>query len=238
MPSTHRRGDRVRSGGPRRDGGDYRFVHALTRDAVEASLTTADRVALHRAVAEATAAQFAGDLADHLTEIARHWAQLAPYGEAATARKWAIQAGDDAVRRLAYEEGARLYRATLAFDATPLCDVERCRVLVALGRAAYFAGDLHGCVDAALGAADAAGAAQSPELAAEAALVLEARYVGRAEDGKLRVVTLWQSKTHADRFFTETLGPVLAEALGPEPVGVPEAIGIDVARSYVREPLA
>jgi predicted ATPase len=43
------------------DLGEYRFVHALTRDAVEASLTTADRAALHRAVAEATQAQFTGD---------------------------------------------------------------------------------------------------------------------------------------------------------------------------------
>jgi hypothetical protein len=33
----------------------------------------------------------------------------------------------------------------------------------------------------------------------------------------------------ADRFSTETLGPILAMALGPEPVGRPEVIGIDVA---------
>jgi DNA-binding CsgD family transcriptional regulator len=156
------------------DSDDYRFVHALTRDAVEASLTSADRAALHRAVAEATEAQFAGDLYEHLTEIARHWAELAPYGEAATAREWAIRAADEAVRRLAYEEGVRLYRAALALDARSLPDVERGRVLVALGRAAYFAGDLHGCVDAAGAAADAARAAQNPELMAEAALVLEA----------------------------------------------------------------
>jgi hypothetical protein len=67
---------------------------------------------------------------------------------------------------------------------------------------------------------------------------LQARYVGTADDGKLRIVTLWESKEHADHFFTETLGPVLAKALGPEPVGRPEVVGIDVARSYVREPVA
>src|SRR5439155_8742615 len=66
--------------------GDYRFVHALTREAVEASLTTADRAALHRAVAEAIEARFAADLSEHVADIARHWAALAPYGEAATAR--------------------------------------------------------------------------------------------------------------------------------------------------------
>ncbi len=78
------------------DIGDHRFVHALIRDAVEASLTTADRVKLHHAVAEATEARFAGDLSEHLADIARHWAALAPYGEAATARTWAIRAADDA----------------------------------------------------------------------------------------------------------------------------------------------
>jgi hypothetical protein len=67
---------------------------------------------------------------------------------------------------------------------------------------------------------------------------LEARYVGRADDGTLRIVTLWESKAHAERFFAETLGPALAKTLGPEPVGAPEAVGIDVARSYSREPVA
>jgi hypothetical protein len=62
---------------------------------------------------------------------------------------------------------------------------------------------------------------------------LEARYVGKA-GSEVRVVTLWETKAHADRFFTETLGPALAKALGPEPVGKPQIVGIDVAGSYVR----
>lgn len=64
---------------------------------------------------------------------------------------------------------------------------------------------------------------------------LEARYVGTTDDGTLRVVSLWESKAHADRFFAEILGPALAKALGPEPSGTPETVGIDVARSYARE---
>jgi hypothetical protein len=62
---------------------------------------------------------------------------------------------------------------------------------------------------------------------------LEARYVGSSADG-LRVVTLWESKAHADRFFAERLGPALAKALGPEPAGSPAVLGIDVARTYTR----
>ena len=67
---------------------------------------------------------------------------------------------------------------------------------------------------------------------------LQARYVGTDDDGKLRIVGVWESKEHADRFFAERLGPLLAKALGSEPVGRPEVIGIDVAHSYVREPVA
>ena len=67
---------------------------------------------------------------------------------------------------------------------------------------------------------------------------MEERYIGTADDGKLRVVSLWRSKAHAERFFAEKLGPVLAKALGPEPTGAPEILGIDVQRSYVRQPVA
>ena len=66
----------------------------------------------------------------------------------------------------------------------------------------------------------------------------QAVYLGTADDGKLRFVSVWESKEHAERFLSETLGPVLAKALGPEPVGRPEVIGMEVARSYVREPVA
>ena len=129
------------------DHGGYRFAHALIRDAVEASLGTADQVALHRSVAEAIEKQFAGDLSEHLGDLARHWVELAPYGEAAIARTWAIRAAAEAVRRLAYEEGVRLYRAALGLEPASLSDGERCQVQIALGRAAYLAGDLRSCVD-------------------------------------------------------------------------------------------
>ncbi|MGH9279250.1 MAG: ATP-binding protein, partial [Acidimicrobiales bacterium] len=158
---------------PAGSAGEYRFVHALTREAVEASLTIPDRLAHHRAVAMATEATYANELSEHLLDIARHWAELAPYGESLNARIWAMRAADDAVRRLAYEEGARLYRSGLAFGGASMSDDERCRTLMSLGRAAYFAGDVEGCRDAAVAAADAARAAQNAELAAEAALVLE-----------------------------------------------------------------
>ena len=67
---------------------------------------------------------------------------------------------------------------------------------------------------------------------------MEARYIGTTSDGELRIVSLWESKVHADRFFAEKLGPAVAKALGPEAGGVSELVGIDVARSYLRQPVA
>jgi hypothetical protein len=61
---------------------------------------------------------------------------------------------------------------------------------------------------------------------------LQARWVG-AVDGGLRVVMVWESKAHADRFFAETLGPALAAALGPEPAGAPTVIGFTAERAYL-----
>ena len=153
--------------------GEYRFVHALTRDAVEASLTTGERLTRHRAVAEATEARHAGDLAEHLAEIARHWRELAPHGEADRARTWTVRAAEDAVARLAPEEGARLYEAALAIAPGP-SEAVRSELRAALGRAAQAAGDLGAAVAAVEAAATAARAAGRPDLLAEAALVLDA----------------------------------------------------------------
>jgi hypothetical protein len=64
------------------------------------------------------------------------------------------------------------------------------------------------------------------------------RHAGTAADGTLRIVSVWESKADADRFHTSgRLGAAVAEVLGPEPAGIPERLGIDVARSFVREPV-
>ncbi|MGK5172362.1 ATP-binding protein [Geodermatophilus sp. CPCC 205761] len=158
----------------RAEAGPYRFVHALIRDAVEASLTTAERARLHRAAAEAIERQYAGDLAQHLPALARHWAELVPHGEGATAREWTVRAADEAVRQLAYEEAVRLYRAALHMDAPPPAEADRCRLLVASGRANLLAGDVRPCVEDVVAGAEAARAAADPELLGSVALVLEA----------------------------------------------------------------
>ena len=93
--------------------GEHRFVHVLIRDAVEAGLGTAERVALHRSAAEAVEELYAGRLEPHLSDLARHWGSAAVLGERGRAIGWIRRAAEEAMSRLAYEEGVRLYRLGL-----------------------------------------------------------------------------------------------------------------------------
>lgn len=63
------------------------------------------------------------------------------------------------------------------------------------------------------------------------------RYAGQGTDGWLRVIVGWQTREQADRFFAEILGPALARALGPEPAGRPEIVGVTVERAYAAQPV-
>jgi DNA-binding CsgD family transcriptional regulator len=125
-------------------------------------------------VAVAIEATYAGDLSEHVADLARHWAQVAPFGDAAIARAWAVRAGDDAVRRLAFEEAVRLYRSAQQLPAAAASEEERCELALKLARAAYFSGDLAATVTAARAAAGHARSAGDARLLAESALSLEA----------------------------------------------------------------
>jgi DNA-binding CsgD family transcriptional regulator len=153
--------------------GELRFVHALTRDAVRAGVPLSDVVAWHRAAADALEAHWADEIDDHLAELAWHRMALAPYGEGAAARRWALRAAETAVRRLAFEEATRLYRAALTVSAPWPEGTLPGRAQLDLARACSLAGDVGGALAAALAAADEAQAAGATELLAEAALVLE-----------------------------------------------------------------
>jgi hypothetical protein len=61
---------------------------------------------------------------------------------------------------------------------------------------------------------------------------LQARYVADVGDG-IRVVAVWASKEHADRFLEERLAPALAAAFD-EPQGRPEVLKGEVANTYQR----
>jgi DNA-binding CsgD family transcriptional regulator len=157
--------------------GQHRFVHALVRDTVEAGLPAGERVRLNRAAVDAIR-RHAGDRLDpYLADLARHWAAAAAAavaGERAAAAEWIERAGAAAVRALAFEEGARLYRLALDTGHPDLDTAVRHRLLTALAAARFRAADPAGAVAAAEDAAAAARELDRPELLADAVLTLGA----------------------------------------------------------------
>ncbi|MBB3084062.1 ATP-binding protein [Geodermatophilus sabuli] len=153
--------------------GDHRFVHDLVRDAVEAGLVPAERVRLHRSAADAVERMHTGRLEPHLSDLARHWAAAAASGERERAAEWITRAAEEAMRRLAYEEAARLYRLALTVGAVDIDDGRRCRLLLGAAGALKSAGELSGRLPVCRDAAALARVLRRPDLLAEAALAME-----------------------------------------------------------------
>jgi DNA-binding CsgD family transcriptional regulator len=160
--------------------GRYRFTHMLIRETLYEGLPSARRVRLHRQVGEALEALHGGNLEPYLAELAHHFAQAAPEGDADKAITYATRAGDRAIALLAYEESVRLYRTALqALDLNPPRDPaahaaherRRCGLLLALADALSTTTDTDGTVGLALQAAEAARALAEPELLARASVI-------------------------------------------------------------------
>jgi DNA-binding CsgD family transcriptional regulator/tetratricopeptide (TPR) repeat protein len=155
--------------------GEYRFVHALIRDAIEAGLGSPERVGLHRQAAEAVESLYAGRLGPRLFDVARHWAVAAVEGgDRLRAAEWIERAAGEAMRTLAYEEGARLFQLALSVGEGELDALAECRLLRGLARAMHLSGDVTGCLEACVAAAGLARGQGRADLFAEAALVPEA----------------------------------------------------------------
>ena len=151
----------------------YQFTHALVRDAIEAGLPTSERVRLHRRAAEAIEQANGGRIEPHLFDLARHWEVAAVQGDTATAAMWAGRAAEEAMRGLAFEEAARLFRLALDLGRLDLDDLDRCRLLLRLGSALHSSADVNARLDVCLQAAAVARRIGRPDLIAEAALILE-----------------------------------------------------------------
>lgn len=153
--------------------GEHRFTHALIRDAIESGLDPIDRARLHRLAADAIESFYSGRLELHLSDLARHWAVAADEADRPTAVRWIARAADEAMRRLAYEEGIRLFRLALVAGAAELGQAQRCRLLLDLGAALHITADLSGQLSVCQEAAGIARSIERPELLAEAALIME-----------------------------------------------------------------
>jgi tetratricopeptide (TPR) repeat protein len=157
--------------------GRYRFTHNLIRETLYTGLTTTRRVQLHRTVAEAIEDSY-GEAQDHLAELAHHYAQASPGGDAGKALEFAVKAGHGAMRLFAYEQAAELFELALEMSELSGPDAgRRAELLLALGRARGRA-DRRGARETLIEAGDAARTADDPRLMAEAGLAMRAWPLG------------------------------------------------------------
>jgi DNA-binding CsgD family transcriptional regulator len=159
---------------PGSSAGEFRFVHALVRHAIESGLKQQDRVRLHGLAASAIARHHANPTGAELFDLAHHSAEAVLEGNPAAAASWSQRAGDEALRQLGYEQAARLYGQALRVGGTTIPNERRCRLLLDQATALGLAGDLGGRLKTTLDAAEIARSLQRVDLLADAALVMEA----------------------------------------------------------------
>lgn len=157
--------------------GEFRFSHAVVRDAIEAGLSSGKRVELHCRAAAAIEKCYRGRLGPRLFDLARHWTVAAVAGERRGAADWVHRAANEAMRQLAFEDAARFFAQALDIGAGTLDAADRCQLLVSLGAARQLSGDIAGGVEACRQAAQLAGELSRADLSAEAALALEPSFV-------------------------------------------------------------
>jgi DNA-binding SARP family transcriptional activator/tetratricopeptide (TPR) repeat protein len=172
--------------------GRLRFSHALVRETLREELHTSRRLALHARIGQALEDFYARDTESHLGELAYHFFESLPGGDAERAIEYARRAGRHAVRLLAYEEAARLYRMALAaLDTTPVPDDEtHCDLWLALGDAEARAGNMPEAKKAFLVASEIARRAEMPDALAQAAVGYGGRIVWARAGHDLRLVAL------------------------------------------------
>jgi tetratricopeptide (TPR) repeat protein len=165
----------------------FRFSHDLVREYLYQEQLPADRVRVHLQIGAALEQMYGPSADAHLAELAHHYFEAASGGgddddadAAATiekARDYSTRAGGLAVKSLAYEEAARLFRMALAMmNLEPLADDGlRTELLLAIGDADARAGDMESANTAFLEAADIARRTGAARHLASAALGLGGR---------------------------------------------------------------
>ena len=167
--------DPAREAGIIRDsGGMLAFEHALTRDAVLASVGSSLQARLHARMASAYERPDAPVAAESRPfELARHWLAAGPVH---AGRAWpaAAEAARLATAAFAHEEAVDLYRAALAAQLIdPRAETtERFDLLLKLAEVAAYAGTWQHVVAAAAEAVRIAAAARDPSRVARAAVEL------------------------------------------------------------------
>jgi DNA-binding SARP family transcriptional activator len=179
--------------------GGLRFTHALIRDSLYEALSRKERHRLHQRAAEELEALYGPGQEPHLAQLAHHFLEAAPGGDAQKAIEYARRAGDRAAAVLAYEEAARLYEMALEASELqiPADERTRCELLLARGDAQARGGDLLSAKDTFGQAADLARRLGAPEQFARAALGYGGRFVWFRAGNDRRLIPLLEGAIEA-----------------------------------------
>jgi len=155
--------------------GCYEFDHVLTRDTLYEEMPSLERARVHRRVGVALEDQHQHNLHPYLSQLAYHFNAALPGGSSTKAVAYAMQAGQQARARLAYEEAARCFGLALnALDLTaPLDAGLRCKLAIALGSAQMKSGQTIQAVEVLIDAASRANHLGAMSDLAEAAIEFE-----------------------------------------------------------------
>jgi DNA-binding CsgD family transcriptional regulator len=180
--------------------GEFRFVHALVRDAVEATMSAAELPEAHRVIAEAIEA-YEGTGDDNVADLARHWDLASALGQRDRAAGWCERAAQVADRQLAWEEAARLFDRALELGGAGADPLDRYTRAFGAARTRLHCDEITAAIKSSVEAAAAAEAAGRPDLFAEAVLVTEARSVPPGVTGELakKALDLLPPEDHARR---------------------------------------
>ncbi len=179
--------------------GRMRFTHMLIRETLYAELGTPRRIRLHRRVGKTLERLYGESVEAHVAELAHHFLEAAPGGDAEKAIDYARRAGERATALSAFEEAERLYG--MALQALELTEVagehERCLLLLALGDAQGRAGDMVAAKETFRRAASIAAANDLPEELSRAALGYGGRFVWLRAGGDRHIVPLLEAALEA-----------------------------------------
>ncbi len=150
----------------------HSFTHAVVRQALYHELGLSRRTRLHRQLGKSLEIRYGADARRHASELAHHYYLGASAGGVNDALRYLRLAADDALQQVAYEAAAdHLGRALELVTEYRASDVvERCQLLVAIGKACVKAGRNSEANNRFLDAFEIARGCGRADLLAEAAL--------------------------------------------------------------------
>jgi class 3 adenylate cyclase len=173
--------------------GRFSFSHVLIAETLAGDLSESERTPLHLRIAEAMEQSSADDL-NLLPAIASHYLLALPGGDASKAVEYSQRAARRAWEVGALEDASRLHAMALrAMELGRVADPERrCRLLLEMGQAQFFARELEASKRTFVQAAEIAKKIGKPALQANAVLGYASMFSGTGKVARALIQMLEQ----------------------------------------------